>query len=451
MKAFLVILVLLALPALSAVAQDDVCPVNITEAVTTAADACAGLAPNQLCLGYPRLDAVINCDEAPSLNAPGDSVPVDIVCFARFSPLQDAGTWGIGVMTVTPIDSDQSATFVLFGDVEIQNQASAFSALQVYLTAETPVYDGPGSQYAIVDTLAEGATAQTNACNCTGNWLRILQDDGRVGWITARTARVLGDSGTLPVARADTPVYASMQAFTLRTGAGGRTCAGAPENGLLVQVAPGADPLPLQINGIEVTLTATAFIQSQPGDRMTIEVLDGSARVTADGFTATVPAGARAVIPTSESNIPQGLMQVEPYGPDDVADLPMALLPHPVDPVAALGSVMPQVVGVEPCAVVSDRGDTRCRVHFVNPDGDAITRLDVTFVRAPQGDWTGSIKTDLPLLAGTSGGGVLPWDAACSLGAGGVFIGPVEWSITITDAAGHVSEPFATTFNCVPG
>lgn len=125
-------------------------------------------------------------------------------------------------------------------------------------------------------------------------------------------------------------------------------------------------------------------------------------------------------------------------------------MPQAVDPLAALDTTIPTVVGVEQCAVVSDTGDMGCPLYFVNPDGDAITQMDVEFVYAAQGTWEGNQHTDLTLLAGDLTAGVLAWNVSCSL-AGENFIGPVEWRITLTDEAGHQSAPFEASFNCVDG
>jgi hypothetical protein len=152
----------------------------------------------------------------------------------------------------------------------------------------------------------------------------------------------------------------------------------------------------------------------------------------------------------SEPNLPAGAVQVEPYIGQDVAGLPLSLLPERVDPIAVLNDEMPHIVGVETCTALSNMGETICPVHFVNPDGDEISRMNVEFVYAPQGEWTGSAVQSPELLVGDSRSGQLPWHVSCSLGSAN-FIGPVRWSITLTDAMGHISQPFEASFNCVAG
>lgn len=418
------------------------------EAIATTAQSCAEVASNEVCFGHKAIDTVVNCDTPPAFISPGDRVSLDATCALRSGAMQTPGEWGVAVMKVPANDAGQDITFVMFGDVQVQNAASARSEMQVWVESDTEVRSGPGSHFSSLQTLAAGTVIRANACNCTRNWLRTVLDNRQVGWIPANRITILGDAEALPIVQADTPVYNSMQAFSLQSGAQQPECAEAPENGILIQAPSGLENVPLQINGVEIALNSTMFVQSQPGGDLTIEVLDGTARVTANDFSAYMLEGMRAVVPMSKDNLPTGLMRVELYASEDVAHLPLTLLPDLIDLATMPERETAHIVGVEKCTVLADRGETICAVHFVNPDGDAITRMDVEFVNAPQGKWNSSAQEPPALLDGDNISGRLAWNATCSLG-GEIFIGPVVWSITLTDAQGNVSEPFEASFNCV--
>jgi hypothetical protein len=450
MKYILFATILLVLLPIVTIAQHEDCPQIVEKALLETASHCNEVGDSEVCFGHGDTSVVVNCETVPKFDSPGDVVALDSVCALRLGKLQSSGEWGIAKMQVRATDADQSMTYVLFGDVEIQNAGSSHIEQRVWVEQTTEIHSGPGSHYSIMETLAADKVVYTNGCNCTGNWLRIRLDDGRVGWILSRDVSILGDASALPEVKIDTPVYAAMQAFHFRSGSSSPSCAEAPENGILIQTPLGTDEARLQINGVEVALNATIFAQSQPGDSLMIEVLEGVARVTIADFTAVVPAGARAVIAISEDNIPAGEMRVEPYARKDVAALPVILLPRPVDAISFLDTVTPSIVGVETCAVVSDTGEFICPVHFINPDGDVITNMNVEFVYAPQGEWMGSRVKQPELLDGDSVSGRLAWPVSCSLGSAN-FIGPIRWSITLTDETGHVSQPYEAAFNCVAG
>lgn len=446
--ALAVLIVLLFLPAIT-FAQDGDCSAVVEKTLADVMSRCGGVAPGQVCFGNPEIDFTANRDDVV-FAVPGDILALDAACCLRLGALQPPDRWGVAVMNVQPDGATHNLIYVLFGDVEIHNAASFFSELEARIDSDTNVYTGPGSHYDILATVAAGDVVYVNACNCTQNWLRVRLANGAIGWMPARRATVLGEVDSLPVAAHDTPVYAAMQAFTFRSGSQSPACPSAPESGILIQAPPDAGEIPLWINGVEVTVSSTLFIQAEPEGDFTIEVLDGSAVVAANDKAMTVPAGVRASIPLSGGYQPGGPLRIEPYAATDVAHLPLGLLPEPIDALAALDNEVPRIVGQEACRVVSDRGPTACRLHFVNLDGDPIVRMVTEFVYAAQGQWEGSVRESPQILEGDSVAGVLEWKASCSLG-GANFIGPVVWSITLTDASGHVSAPFEASFNCVDG
>jgi hypothetical protein len=346
-----------------------------------------------------------------------------------------------------PTPTAQAFSLVLVGGAELQDAASELYAVEAQVSADTRIFSGPGSSFAEMGSLSAGETVQVQACNCTQHWLRIVLDGGQAGWIFSNDVTFLGDVNTLPEANFSTPVYTSMQAFRLQSGA--RACGEAAEEGVLIQTTAAA-PVPLQVNGVAMVVSGTVFAQSSSGEALTIEVLSGSASVTVGSFTAAVHDGMRAAIVPGGAGLAtgEGQIQVEPYQFADVESLPVEALPEAVEVADALANDAPQVVGLEPCRVISNSTRTACRLHFANRDGDAITRIDVEFVSAPQGEWTSSSHDNPTIVQGDPVSGVLAWAPTCSLGAP-CFIGPVFWSITLTDAAGNVSEPFLASFNCV--
>lgn len=445
MKRFIILMIILLFPVL-AHGQEE-CPLDMEAVMTQVEESCASVGAGEICLGHAEVSTIVNCEELPEFDSAGDTIPIDSVCAMRLGAPE--ANWGAAVMKVLPHDVDQPITYVLFGDMEIQNAASALNQVKAWVVNDSSIYSGPGSSFSTIGNLVVGDVAQANACNCTRHWLRIVLDDGTVGWIPARNVSVIGDENTLPEVQRDTPLYASMQAFQFHSDH--QMCTNNTiESGILIQVPSELEPVPLRINGVEITLNATAFVQSQADGSMTIAMLDGIGQIRVDEVTAWVPAGTRVLIPMSEQDTPNGVMQFAPYKSEAVADLPVALLPEAVDVLAPLANETPQIIGGEPCNVVSGQGETICPLHFVNYDGDAITRMEVEFLYAPQGEWTGSVREPPILMDGNDSSGTLAWNITCSLGAAN-FIGPIRWNITLTDSAGHKSDPFEASFNCVAG
>ncbi len=417
----LIVLFLFALPVFS---QDTCTMPDLAEGI------CADLGPGEICFGQEAVELLVNCEFAPEFDTPDDRIGVEVVCLLHTSES------GMALMNLQP---DEHGVFIAaVGDVEMQNVSSGAVGTEVILEADTEIYSGPGSQYEVIGSLPTGTEIFVNACNCTRNWLRIMQADGHVAWIPSR--RVNLDQSELPEVAVDTPIYENMQAFTLVTEG---DC-----SGLLIQMAD--EPVLLQINGVMFDLDSTAFVRAAAGEMMEIDILEGQGRITVNEQTTYAPAGGHVLIPLAESNIPSGEAVIELYQIEHIANLPLELLPRSIDPLTALDTTHPIVVSVEECNVISDLGEMACPIQFINPDGDAIVRMDVDFVYAATGEWEGSSHESPVLLQGDMSVGTLGWDISCSL-AGENFIGPVEWIIILEDAGGNRSAPFRAAFNCVDG
>jgi hypothetical protein len=173
-----------------------------------------------------------------------------------------------------------------------------------------------------------------NGRTLDGTWLRIqLPNSETPGWIFANAVTSTGDLSQLSVvdATAAGVAYQPMQAFYFQTGIGQTNCVEAPQDGILIQTPSGAGMVSLRANDVDIQLGSTAYMQAQPGGSLTISVLEGRAFVTADGKTATVPAGSQTSVPIDETlHVAGRPSQVTPYDATLVEPLPIQLLPEQI-------------------------------------------------------------------------------------------------------------------------
>jgi hypothetical protein len=426
----LVLILLATVPLTTHGQSPEDCPPIPAEIVASAVASCHGAESNTVCLGHPPVTTVVNCDSSPNFTAPGDTFPLTALCSLHSEAV------GITLLKVRPLEQESDLTISVWGAVEVQNAATAVSQLQAEVITATAIRSGPTLQHEALDSLDVGEMITVIACNCTRHWLRMVLPDGRIGWVFAADVQVLGDAAALPTAQIDTPIYASMQAFNFQSAG----CS----SGILIQTPAESAAVPLKINGVEMQLAATAFLQARSAEQFTLDVWQGRVQVVMNGFSGMIPPGVRAILPSHQAETTLRFEKMSPSAP------PFELLPAAVDHSAVFANPAPQIIGMESCNVLSDLGETTCRVHFANLDGDAIRQMEVQFVYAAQGDWVGALTLDPPVIEGDPSAGVLAWKTACSLGSEN-FIGPVIWAMTLTDAAGHVSLPVELSFNCVVG
>jgi hypothetical protein len=140
----------------------NTCSALIENAIESVAVACHGMSRNQVCYGNVSLDMT------PTVNAPdfafervGDITDVSYIRRLKLAPLDEPkGVWGIAMMQLQADIPDtlpgQNVTFLVFGDVELENTASADQAPMQSFYLRTGVGDA-----ACVDTPDSGLLIQT--------------------------------------------------------------------------------------------------------------------------------------------------------------------------------------------------------------------------------------------------------------------------------------------------
>lgn len=290
----------------AALAQE--CPVIVQEALETVDNLCARAGRNETCYGNLSVSATARESAYDfQFDAPGDIVPLRSLDSLRLQPMDLAArTWGVVLLRAQASIPDtlpgQNVTFLLFGNVEFEpvNPSNTFS---VAANTGMNVRSGPGTNYAIVTTLAVGAAAQAKGRNAAGDWLLVDLPGGGSGWVFASLVTVAGAITDLDVAAAGAGVT---QAFYFRSGVGDAPCAEAPDSGLLMHTPDGLGEVELLINEVRFSIGSTVYIQAAPGDYMTVTVIEGTVTVFVAGVPVTIDAGESTQIPLDADGLPAG-------------------------------------------------------------------------------------------------------------------------------------------------
>jgi hypothetical protein len=341
-------------------AQELTCPIIVQTALQAADDSCTEIGRNQVCYGNVRLQAELQPEASElTFQQAGDIVDVGIVKSLSLSSMNiGIGEWGVALMRVQANLPDtlpgQNVTFLLFGDVVIENAVptnveeptpaptATPTLIEVSASNSVNVRGEPSRDGAVVGSLAPGEIGMVDGRNDAGDWLHIVFEDGSGGWIFAEIVTVNGDVSLLPVIEAEVAdsvldtvddalpeqSFGPMQAFYFRTGGGDAPCAEAPDSGILIQTPQGAGKVDLLANEVAISLGSTVYLQAQASGDMIVNVVEGQATVTAFGTTVVAPAGTRVRIPLdadlAASGVPVG---PEPYDAAGLVALPVSLLP----------------------------------------------------------------------------------------------------------------------------
>lgn len=212
--------------SIAVIAQGADCPTIVTTALDSLDAVCAETGRNQACYGNVLIDLQQQVDtEVVPFEAPGDTVNLSDVATMKLAPLNvEANTWGVAMMklqaNIPNTNPGQNVTFLMFGDVEIDNA--------------------------------------------------VTEDDSD---------------------------FTPMQAFYFSSGVGDAGCEEAPESGLLIQTPEGVEEVLLNVNGANMSLGSTAFLQAgvnrdnEDEFELAISVLEGQGVIEAYGEVSPIPAG----------------------------------------------------------------------------------------------------------------------------------------------------------------
>ncbi len=129
--------------------------------------------------------------------------------------------------------------------------------------------------------------------------------------------------GNVEIADATSEGSKPMSAFYFQSGIGDAPCKEAPDSGILIRTPKGAGQVTLSMNEVIISLGSTAFLQAQPGNTMSISMLEGQATVA----NQTVTAGSKVEIPITDTLSPSGpVSEPIPYDFSVIARLPTTYL-----------------------------------------------------------------------------------------------------------------------------
>jgi len=281
--------------SVSIVTAQGSCSALLETALDALDENCNELDRNNACYGYRLVGATfadgVDADNA-SFSVAGDRIEVPLLETITTAALDSANDlWGVAAMSLQADIPNtlpgQAVTFVLMGDVEVENAVEPDDELAVAdpIEVEVAVTSAniraiPSLNSNVIGGALNGILLQADGRDNSGDWVRVvIPDEVATGWIA--TAVLVGNDGIM-----DLPVLSDIQtpmkSFYLRTGVGQSNCEEAPDDTLLIQT-PEDVAVELTINGANIRVGSTILVKIlPPGNLMEVLVIDGTV-ITEDG------------------------------------------------------------------------------------------------------------------------------------------------------------------------
>ncbi len=316
-------------------AQGSDCPAAIQEALQSANQFCSSAGRNQVCYGNTSISAT-NWDGEPltDFGQPGNLVNAGDVASLVTAPFDmETKNWGVAVMRLQANIPDtlpgQNVTFVVFGDVQLQNEIApgqivAPNGLMGTSLSNPNLRAGPGTDWNVVGSLKRGDEVSVIGKNEAGDWLQIF-NQSQTRWVAAKFVELNGDIGKLNVIdpkETNQLLYqAPMQAFVVKTRLNQSSCESVPNGGMMVQ-SPQHLTVNFMANGIEMSVGSTALLRIDDQQGLHVATLAGNVGVKSANTMQSVEPGYALDVQKD-----QAPAEPKRYEYDDVRDLPLKLLP----------------------------------------------------------------------------------------------------------------------------
>jgi uncharacterized protein YraI len=133
-------------------------------------------------------------DFAPAAPAvPATPVPAPVVAAA--SPVTETGV----LTTAAPVAADAAVTDTATAGSTTGTGSSTASGPSISSTALVNVRNGPGVEFAVVDSLDPGETAAITGKSTAGDWWQVALGDGQAGWVLGQLVSASGDTSAVAV------------------------------------------------------------------------------------------------------------------------------------------------------------------------------------------------------------------------------------------------------------
>jgi hypothetical protein len=318
------------------------CPEIVRQALAKTNDYCDAAGRNQACYGHTQLKAAAQpyVDDF-EFEQEGDLADVFKIQTLQLGAMDiEAGYWGVSLMRLQanlPASRPrENITLLLFGETEVVNAVQPVTEFDVTVSASgnANIRQRPDSDASVIVSAPHGETliATGRYEGEEDAWVRVqLPDEGKTGWVVDYLIDTDHDLASLDMVDPFARYYAPMQAFYFASGVDDAACPEAPNSGLLIQTPEGTAEVTFLINEVDIQLGSTVYFQADPGNDMTVSVVEGHVRANVNGMVSEAIAGTQLTVPIDEDGLADGSPSLpQSYSMDEMEVLPVQALDRPI-------------------------------------------------------------------------------------------------------------------------
>jgi hypothetical protein len=325
MKRLHFLCLLFLLFVIPAVIAQEACPANVIRAFARAGAACTELERNQVCFGNGTVQGVFDSRASDSFALVGERADVGLMQQLIVSSETEYSIASMQLqMSLINTETGSNVSLLAFGNVTLSNQVPVRPLVPVEATGVMNIRALPDIDADILAQYPLRTTVMANGILVEGDWLRVqIPDTSEIGWLTREFVTTTGDLSNLNIVDVDTPFLRPYQLMSLVTGQDDAQCAGTPESGILLQSPNLTEAVEMTLNGLEMRLSGTVFVQAVPDSLMLLQQIEGNSLIRLGNERRWIVAGAEIALPLDTSLTVTSLANASPLTVDNLAGVPV--------------------------------------------------------------------------------------------------------------------------------
>lgn len=313
---FWLLLLLIALP----VVAQETCSVDVIRALSRAGSACTDITRNHVCYGNGDVVGVFDASNEDRFLLVGERANTGLL---QQLIVDSTDTYSVAKMqlqlSLINTQPGRNVSLLAFGNVTLTNQVPVRPTIPIESTGLLTIRNFPSNEADIIEQYPLRTTVTANGLYSEGGWLRVeVPNTSSIGWVSLDIISTNQDMNTLNIVDVDTPFLRSFQVMSMQTHPVNTLCDDAP-SGVLIQSPNTNDSVEMTINGLDILLAGTVFLETSTDDRLILRQIDGQTLLRlANQQQWLVNGGEISISLDTTLSVTGNLSEITPYNSEDL-------------------------------------------------------------------------------------------------------------------------------------
>ena len=307
------------------VTAQETCTADIIRALSRAGSACTDITRNHVCYGNGDVVSVFDASNQDSFSLVGERANTGLL---QQLIVDSTDSYSVAEMqlqlSLINTQPGRNVSLLAFGNVTLTNQVPVRPTILIESTGLLTIRNTPTNEADIIEQYPLRTTVTANGLYSEGGWLRVeVPNTSSIGWVSLDIISTTQDINSLNIVDVDSPFLRSFQVMTMQTSPANALCNDAP-SGALIQSPNTLDSVEMTINGLDMLLAGTVFLETSADNRLILRQIDGQTLLRLGNQRQWLVSGGEISVALDATlSVTGDLSEIKPYNSDDLVGIPL--------------------------------------------------------------------------------------------------------------------------------